>query len=356
MADITKEVDLNMISAEPDTDGLVWLDVTSAPFELYGHYAVAPFRRLPEEIAEATNNGVKRNNFHTAGVRARFTTDSARIGIRVSMPYVTKYAHMALTGSSSFDLYEDFGSGSRFVSLFKPDVSSVDGFTVINKLSGGKKTRALTLNFPLYSPVDRLEIGIDAGSLLGGGAKYLPVKPIVYYGSSITQGACATRPGLCYQSVITRKLGIDHINLGFSGNARAELPIVNYMADMDMSVFVSDYDHNAPNADYLKDTHRRMYEIIRDKNPDLPYIMLSRPDFIFSEKDSVKRRMIIEDTYRFARENGDKNVYYLDGDGICRGSEENDCTCDGTHPNDTGFAKMADSLGRIILHIMRKGL
>jgi len=356
MAEISKEVDLNMISAEPDTDGMVWLDPNSAPFELYGCYATDPYRRLPTEVAEATNNGVKRNNFHTAGVRLRFTTDSARIGVRVKMPYVTKYAHMALTGSSSFDIYEDTPAGSRFLTVYKPDVSVTDGFTGINKLPGGKKTRALTLNFPLYSPVTSLEIGIEAGSLLGEGAKYLPVKPVVYYGSSITQGACATRPGLCYQAIISRRFNIDHINLGFSGNARGELPIVEYMAGLDMSVFVSDYDHNAPSFEHLNDTHRRMYGIIREKNPSLPYIIVGRPDFIFSEADAVKRRTILEDTFRFARANGDKNIYYIDGDGICMGSDEYECTADGCHPNDVGFAKMADSIGRVILHVMRKGL
>lgn len=355
MAEYNKEVDRNMIAEKPDENGLVWFDVTNEPFDLYGFYGTKPFMRLPEDVARATNPGVLHNNTHTAGGRVRFSTNSPRIAIRVSCPYITKFAHMPLTGSSSFDLYIDTEYGSKYRACYKPDVSVTDGFTSSVKLPNNGILTYFTINFPLYTPVTKLEIGIDAGSELGHGMKYLPVLPVVFYGSSITQGACASRPGLCYEAIISRRLNIDHVNLGFSGNARAEEPIVNYMKDMKMSCFVSDYDHNAPNAEYLDSTHRRMYEIIRGAQPDIPYIMVSRPDFIFNPGESIKRRRVVEDTFRFARANGDKNVYYIDGDGICRGADEDCCSVDGTHPNDIGFMKMADSIGRIIRRAMRKG-
>lgn len=355
MAEISPEVDRNMVAGQVDENGLVWFDVTNVPFDLYGFYATNPFKRLPEDVAEATNPGVKRNNFHTAGGRVRFSTNSTRISVRVTMPYVTKFVHMPITGSSSFDLYIDTEYGSKYRGCYKPEVTITDGFTGLIKVPKTDKAIYYTINFPLYSPVSKLEIGLDAGSVLGHGMKYLPILPIVYYGSSITQGACASRPGLCYEAIISRRLNVDHVNLGFSGNARAEEPIINYMKTMKMSCFVSDYDHNAPNADYLLETHYRMYETIRAEQPDLPYIMVSRPDFIFSPTESVKRRRIVEDSFRKARENGDKNVYYIDGDGICRGADEDSCSVDGTHPNDIGFMKMADSIGRTIRRAMRKG-
>ena len=360
----TPETDRNMIAAEADENGIVWYDVTGEPFDLYGFYDTKPFMRLPEDVAAATNPGVKRNNYHTAGGRVRFSTDSSRICVRAEMPYVTKYVHMPMTGSSSFDLYVDTEYGSKYRACYKPDVHIKDGFTGEIKLPKTEKTVYYTMNFPLYSPVTKLEIGIDAGSVLGHGMKYLPVLPVVYYGSSITQGACASRPGLCYESIISRRLNIDHINLGFSGNALAEDTIVDYMKTIKMSCFVSDYDHNAPNPEHLKATHLKMYKAIREAQPDIPYIMLSKPDFIFHEigsslsgsDDAIKRRRIIEDTFRYARENGDKNVWYIDGDGICRGVDEDSCSVDSTHPNDIGFMKMADAIGRIIRRAMRRGL
>lgn len=371
VAEVPEELDLNMIStagANADEDGLCWFDVTAAPFDLYGFYRNDPefaFCRMPADVAEATNAGVARNRTHTAGGRVRFSTDSQRLALRVEMPYMTKYAHMAFTGASSFDLYEDDaqliygdkGLGSRFIFLYRPDMKSKTGFTSVADLKE-KKMRHLTLNFPLYSPVTKLEIGIDAGSCLGRGMKYKPVLPIVFYGSSITQGACASRPGLCYQAHISRRLNLDYLNLGFSGNARAELPIAEYMAGLPMSAFICDYDHNTPDAAYLKETHYRLYRIIRDKNPDIPYIMLSRPD-TESRLDytaTLDRRAVVEDTYRAAYDEGDRNVWYIDGEGIFRGVDEDSCTVDGTHPNDLGFMKMADSIGRILRRAMRKGL
>ena len=353
MTDMSKEVDAKMAAQTPDVNGMVWFDATAAPFALYGFYSTDPYTRMPPEIAEKVNPGVKRNNYHTAGGRVRFSTDSTRVGVRVAMPYVTKFCHMPITGSSSFDLYLDTEAGSVFKAAFKPDVKIETGFEMTVKTKE-KGERRYTLNFPLYSPVTKLEIGIDAGAKLGPGAEYLPIKPIVYYGSSITQGACASRPGLAYQSIIARKLNIDFVNLGFSGNAKAEQPMCDYLAGLDMSVFVCDYDHNAPNAEYLLATHKNLYLTVREKNPDLPIIFLSRPDFIFSERESCDRRAVVEDTYRFARESGDANVRYIDGDGICRGEYEDSCSTDGTHPNDVGFVMMAESIGATLRELFRE--
>ena len=151
---------------------------------------------------------------------------------------------------------------------------------------------------------------------------------------------------------IARKYNLDYINLGFSGNGRAELPIVNYMATLPMLAFVSDYDHNAPNAEYLRETHFRMYEIIREAHPDIPYIMVSRPDCLNSTS-AYDRKTVIIDSFREARERGDKNVYFVDGEGMFRGPYEDSCTVDGCHPNDLGMMKMADAIGRMLERSLR---
>ncbi len=351
--DQSKELDAKMNAGRPDADGMVWFDASLPPFSLYGLWATDPYRRMDETVAERVNPGVRRNNYHTAGGRVRFSTDSTRIGVRVEMPYVTKFCHMPITGSSSFDVYLDTDNGSVYQSVFKPDVKIDRGFEMSVK-TRVRGYRSYTLNFPLYSPVSRLEIGIDAGAALGEGRKYLPVKPIVYYGSSITQGACASRPGLAYQSIVARKLNVDFVNLGFSGNALAEQVMCDYIAGLDMSVFVADYDHNAPNAAHLLATHKNLYLTVREKNPDLPIIIASRPDYIFSPTDSNKRREIIEDTFRFARSQGDEHIFYIDGDGFCRGEYEDSCSVDGTHPNDVGFVMMAEKFGATLREIFRE--
>lgn len=359
-AGIPAEVDKNMVSGAPDSEGLVWHNIKCEPFEIYGLYdprSEGDFCRMPEEVAARVNAGVHRNARHTAGGRVRFCTDSGRLALRVRMPYVTKYAHMALTGSSSFDVYEDTDLGSEFVGVFKPSSAITDGFELTMTLPS-RRRRALTLNFPLYSPVSEVMVGLDADAVLEGGRKYCGTRlPVVFYGSSITQGACASRPGLAYQALISRRLDIDFINLGFSGNARAEDTMVDYMASLEMSAFVSDYDHNAPTVEHLRATHYRMYQKIRAAHPNIPYIMLSRPDFAtHAEADSEQRRRVVEDSFRAAREAGDRLVWYIDGEGIYRGAELDACTVDAAHPTDLGFMKMADAIGRILRRAIRRDI
>jgi len=351
------EVDKNMVVettiAEPD---IKFYDVRWEPFDIYGLYnpkTEPVFKRLPDEIGQNVNSGVKRLYLMTAGGRVRFSTDSKYIAIKCSMPYITKYPHMQLTGTTGFDLFEDTEGGSRFIRPFKPDMSIKDGYESVIQVGKEGVMRHYTINFPTYNPVNWLYIGLQEGAKVEGGLKYRSELPVYYYGSSITQGACSSRPGNAYQSIISRRQNLDFVNLGFSGSGRAEELIANYMAEQKMLAFVCDYDHNAPNPEYLNDTHLRLYKIFREKNPDVPYIMVSKPDFDNNINESIMRREVIVNTYRYARENGDKNVWFIDGQGIFRGPDEDLCTVDGTHPSDVGFMKMADAIERILVRALR---
>ena len=331
---------------EPD---ICFYDVRKSPFNVYGlyNYREEPdFKRLPDAVAETVSEAVKGLNYATAGGRIRFCTDSKYVAIRAIMPHIAFMSHFALTGSSSFDLYiDDPDSGiSRFHRPFRIATDAKNGYESILKFST-KQTRYFTINFPSYSHVKELYIGLQETAMVGEGLKYRDIPPVVYYGSSITQGACASRPGNAYQNVISRRMNLDFINFGFSGNGRAEDTMVEYMAGLNMSAFVSDYDHNAPDAAFLAATHCKMYQRIREVNPDIPYIMISRVDFDCSYEENIGRRDVIIDTYRYARANGDKNVYYIDGSSVFRGPYQDMCTTDGCHPTDMGFALMADAIG-----------
>ncbi len=361
MSEIIKdqELDKNLVVAETvEAEGLRLYDVRKPPFQIYGLYDPKnqpEFKRMPTEVAAEVNSGVKNLHRHTAGGRVRFSTDSPYIVIKALMPAVSHYPHMPLTGSSGFDLYTDApdGSASFYAGTFVPPYNMTNGYESKIEIEGGE-VKYYTLNFPLYNRVTALYIGVKEGSYLGEGAPYRPLDPIVYYGSSITQGGCASRPGNCYQSHVTRALGIDHINLGFSGNGKGEANMAEYMATLPMCAFVSDYDHNAPTVEHLEATHRRLYDIIRAAHPNIPYVMLSRHDFyhnnsyIGGKEMSIKRRRVILDTYHYACENGDKNVYFIDGESIFRGPFEDACTVDGGHPNDLGFSLMAEAVTAVL--------
>ena len=359
---IKEEVDLNMIvETKLDLPDVKWYDVRRAPFEIYGLYDAQneyPFKRMPDDVAIATSKGVTKLYLDTAGGRVRFCTDSSYVAIKAEMPFIDHRTNMSVLGTSGLDIYEDFledGYRSRFCAAFRPAVGITDGYESVVKFTK-KKLRYFTIHMPSYNHLDNLYIGLEDGAYVGEGKKYKDVAPIIYYGSSITQGACASRPGLSYENMIARHIEIDYKNFGFAGNGRAELPIIEYLAGLEMSMFVSDYDHNASNAAYLRDTHCRLYQTIRAKHPDIPYIMISRPDFAKynGTGDSIRRRDVIIDTFRYAREIGDENVYYIDGEGFFRSEDEGNCTTDGTHPNDYGFMKMADSIKQTMLHALRK--
>jgi hypothetical protein len=232
-----------------------------------------------------------------------------------------------------------------------PPIDMTDGYEAIVHFPNNE-IREITINFPLYCPLDDLYIGLQTDCILEEGCEYKYTKPVLYYGSSITQGGCASRPGNSYEAIISRRLDCDYINFGFSGNAKGEDAIVNYMSGLDMSIFVCDYDHNAPDATHLANTHNKLYKKIREKNSELPIILISKPDFDDNPTEAIKRRNIIYNTYINAIKNGDENIYFIDGQSLFNGEDRDSCTVDGCHPNDLGFMRMANVIGGFVQKVI----
>jgi hypothetical protein len=338
-----------------EKDGLKFIEVRNAPFEVYGLYDYknqSEYKRLPDDIGLNVNEGVSSLYLHTAGGRVRFSTDSRYIAIKVEMKKVSPYPHMPLTNTAGLDLYIDAAEGEElgFFKTFVPPYNMTNGYESKIDL-GVKKMRSFTINMPSYNCLTKLYVGVDSDAFLDKGQEYRPILPVVYYGSSITQGGCASRPGNIYQNIISRRLNIDYINLGFSGSGKAEPIIAEYMAGLPMSVFVSDYDHNAPTVEYLENTHFALYKTIREKNPTLPYVMVTRPDYR-NKSDSEARRQVILKSYHDALALGDKNVYFVDGKEFFTGKYADMCTVDSTHPTDLGFSFMADHIGATLEKIL----
>jgi hypothetical protein len=338
------------VPTEIDRTGLCFYDVEQAPFRVYGTKMVdGCYRRMPESVATATNNGVREMHTHTAGARVRFVTDSPRIAIRVLIDGFMLQPRTSVCGSASLDVYVNGEYCNTFIPPHDP-LAVQNGYESVIDTHLTKKAEIL-LHFPLFSSVTRLFVGLEEGSVLEPAAEYTITKPVVCYGSSITHGACASRPGNCYENILSRTLDCDFLNLGFSGSACGEDAIAHHIATLEMSAFVYDYDHNAPTPAYLAETHERMFKRIRAVHPDLPILMLSRPQPNLWNPDDAARLEIVRRTYENALAAGDQNVYFITGQDLMA-DVKNEGLVDGVHPNDAGFVSMA----RAMLPVLKKML
>lgn len=345
------EIDKNMTVYSTLPEDVEWFDINEEPFTLYGvKYDGFGFCRLPAELAKSVSEQIYSLSRATAGGRVRFKTDSPYVAVKVHYSETHHSPHMTYLNAAGFDIYENTATGSCYLRSFLPPWDMNSNFANYVQVGGGQ-LRDYTLNLPPYGAPDAIAIGLKKGSLLEKTDGYCDRAPILFYGSSITQGGCASRPGVIYQNYISRRFNIDYINLGFSGNGQAQEPVVEYMAGLDFSVFVSDYDHNAPSLEHLKNTHYKMYERIRESHPDVPYIMISKPDI--DEWGGVDRRAVIMESYHRARANGDRNVYYIDGKRLFDGEDRDNCTVDGCHPNDLGMYRFASVLIGELKKILR---
>ncbi|MBQ3005782.1 MAG: SGNH/GDSL hydrolase family protein, partial [Clostridia bacterium] len=308
--DISK-ADKNLkVETKIEKDDIIWLDPTQEPFVIYGAAEVSPYARIPSDIAETVSESVAMLNKHTSGIRVRFRTNSSYVAVKAEWGKQTKMSKMTNVGMCGFDFFfrTETDGRYRYNGTFTPPSDSPNGYESVLNTSG--EMLDYIINFPLYNCVDKLYIGVESGATFEKPQKYYNELPVVFYGSSITQGASASRPGNSYQNFLSRQLNMDYINLGFSGSGRAEDEIVNYMAGLKMSAFVSDYDHNAPTVEHLEKTHYKMYETIRKAHPELPFIMISKPDYktvLHKPNFDDERRQVIMETFQKAIANGDKN-------------------------------------------------
>ncbi len=364
------DIDKNFKLPEIAEKDVVWRNALDEPFSLHGIYydkTESRYRRMPSDIAKTVSDGVLWLSNNTAGGRLRFKTNSPYVAVKCVAPNCGVMNHMTIVGMNGISLYGD----GKYVQMYTPDFVTIKNGNgeryAVNEdryafsgiryfLSEGE--HEVELYFPLYNGVIELFIGLKEGSTLKKAKEYKHSKPVVFYGSSITQGGCASRPGNDYVSLLSRNLDTDVLNLGFSGNAKGEKTMAEYLASLDASVFVLDYDHNAPSAEHLKATHYPLYRTIRDRHPDTPILFITKPDFpVYASAvirgNEEERRAVVYSTYLKAMEEGDKNVAFIDGETMFEGDDRDACTVDGCHPNDLGFYRMAKTVYPVLKQLLK---
>ncbi len=354
-----EELDPNFRTVKTDDNGFVFHEIRSGKFQIEGFPFLeenkGSFFRLPLSKKTLFTDDLNYRAAFTAGNCVRFTTNADQIILRGETQFSDDYeqkATMTRRGMNGFDVYAGSGKYKRFYGCVvseKDGEAEFDGVVCLD--NPAHIEREVTIYLPVYNGVKSFSIGMKPEFCIKEPPKRMLEKPILFYGSSITHGESASRPGNSYVNMAARKLDAAVINMGFSANAKGEKEMAEILSDVEMSLFVMDYDYNCESREHLAQTHYPFYEIVRQKNPDLPVLMLSRPTFKTEEAD--KNVEIIRASYDKARENGDSNVYFMDGHHFFPEAERDECTADTVHPNDLGFYYMAEKIAEKIARIFQ---
>ncbi len=207
---------------------------------------------------------------------------------------------------------------------------------------------------PLYNGIEELEFGVPSGALL----QSLPAReqPIVFYGTSITHGACASRPGMCHTAILGRWLDRPVLNLGFSGNGRMEIEVADLLAELDASVFVIDCLPNLSNPDDVADRTGRVVNRLRAAQEKTPILLVEDRtyDYAWIRRSARNRhastRAALRKSFEELRRAGVQNLHYLEGDALL--GEDGDATTDGSHPNDLGFYRQSRAMEPILRQLL----
>lgn len=311
-------------------------------------------QRLPREIAEKYEGVLQcfpKTGLRCPGARMCFRTDSEKFRIKIELETLSFDLGMSIFACQSAHVLIGERKNARFAGLVFPENYEQKSFE--GEFTKSREMEDVTVFLPTAELISDVWIEIEDGARIEAPTPYKYSKPMLYYGSSITEGAHATRPSNAYTALVSSHLDIDYYNFGFSGSAKGHLDFAEYICKQDISIFVLDYDHNAPDTKYLEKTHESFFKYIRERKPELPIIITTSPDFDYAE-DKALRREIIRKTYTNAVNSADKNVYFVDGETFFGTVDRHSCTSDTTHPNDLGHYRMAQVLEPVIKGVLEK--
>lgn len=349
-------IDKNFLINDIIEDGIRWIDpLTSNRVKVYGFAWLdenKKYHRMPFSESKAINEICPNINHlasNTSGGQIHLITTSKKLMISVKMSSLPLLSGMTAVAQGGFDCYvgSDYDNLKFYDSARFPLNANEYTYTFFSNEIDREKL--VVLNFPLYGGVQELRVGIEDNSMIKP-SLLENKKRIIIYGTSITQGGCASRPGLSFTNILSRRFKKEFINLGFSGNAFGEEIIANIIARInDVEMFILDYEANAGTNGKLEKTLERFIRILRGKHPQVPIVVVSRIKYLFDDLNhqlGIKReeiRMFQVNLVKKFNDEGDQFVFYIDGSKLL-GKNYHEFTIDSIHPNDLGFMQIANSL------------
>lgn len=354
MAQLTasaEESDIRWITVgqEPalEINGLAWFGENNGAYY-----------RLPVREKENIPEGAWKTSKCPSGARVRFKTDSTQLKLNIhhSMNDKNRLSmwHMSSVGVSGIDLYRGEPNNMSFWLTTNPADGSKP-YTHTYFTGKSKQMREFTLYLPTYAELVELKIGVDPNAVIEKPTEYKIKKPIVFYGTSITQGGCAGRGSNSFPAIIGRRLNADFVNLGFSGSGKGEELMAKLMTEIDASAYVVDCVANM-NPELMKERYEKFITILRQTKPAVPVILMTR---IYSssefEPDAMahynKQHEPLLATYEKFKKQGDKNIYLFDAGAIVKPNGDHP-SVDGLHLTDRGFYLIADTLTPLLKTIL----
>lgn len=327
---------------EPDSD-LLWYDAKELVVEGKGWTDTENFyERLPARAKSNVPEMVWTLNSRTAGIAIRFSTDAKRIAAIWDGGGAMN--HMAATGNSGLDLYAKRDGRWVFCGVGRPKTER----TVADLAKGlpGELTEYL-LYLPLYNTVTELRIGIEPDAAMVNPPPRPPAtaKPIVFYGTSITQGGCASRAGMCHPAILGRWLDREVINLGFSGSGKMEPALADLLCELDPVVYVLECLPNMT-TEMVEQRVQPFVRTLRMARPQTPILLVESP--LNPEKNPGN--LALREAFAALTGQGVSRLYYLPGETQLAGDENG--TVDGVHPTDLGFYRIAKAYEPILRAIL----
>ena len=338
---------------------ILWYDIRQLGVEGKGFAETkAPFDRLPakaEGVVRAPVWGLSRNS---AGIVVRFVTAAATIRARWTLTSENlALPHMPATGVSGLDLYVKHDGQWRWIGAGRPTSKGLNqAVQLVSGLPDGK--REFMLYLPLYNGVTSVEIGIARDQALAK-AETRPAdrrKAILFYGTSITQGGCASRPGMVHTAILGRRLDRPVINLGFSGNGRMEKELAQLLAEVDPAIYVIECLPNM-SAQEVSERAEPLVRTLRQAHPQTPIVLAEDPTYCHAfllaqvKQRSLERRAVFRKIFDELTTAGIRNLHYLPGDKHY--GDDGEATVDGVHATDLGFLRLADAYQPILASILR---
>ncbi|MDD3886361.1 MAG: SGNH/GDSL hydrolase family protein [Victivallaceae bacterium] len=375
------EIDEFMAVKPVDADGISWHLPGENPFRLTGFYNFERDHRyerlskvdFPPEVTWFPDGKPQKQKQadcgtfllmpHTAGGQIQFCSDSGRLLISGELRDTGGMDHMAYTGSAGFDVYIKDGEPDSVWKYFRVtrfDHAQTKFSCSLTPAPLTRKMRSYLIHFPLYNAVKSLAIGLDDNAAITAPAPWCDDRPIVWYGTSIDQGACATRPGLAATNQISRRLNRPVLNFGFSGSAHGEPEIAAMLAGVkDPVMYIINYDWNVKTPEEMSASLPGFIDILRTRHPSVPIMLISHTlgaDFVAEAGGDArrnfegKRRVLMRETDK-RRAAGDRAIEFVDGDRLL-GDDWWECLVDGCHLNDIGFYRETEYLLPVIRRII----